>query len=63
MAEIVTRPVAGYGWVPDLPDARDFMKGATKTEPLRLKTRSEDRSKAYFDPGSAKFREGDVFVV
>jgi C1A family cysteine protease len=24
MAEIVTRPVAGYGWVPDLPDARDF---------------------------------------
>jgi hypothetical protein len=35
----------------------------TKTESLRLKTRSEDRSKAYFDPGSAKFRERDVFVV
>ena len=39
------------------------MKGATKTEPLRLKTRREDGSKAYFDPGSAKFRERDVFVV
>jgi C1A family cysteine protease len=24
MAEIVTRPVAGYGWTPDLPDARDL---------------------------------------
>jgi hypothetical protein len=42
---------------------RAAMKRATKTEPVRLKTRSEDRSKTYFDPGSTKFRERDVFVV
>jgi hypothetical protein len=42
---------------------RAAMQDATKAEPLRLKTRSENWSKDYFDKGSAKFREREVFIA
>lgn len=41
---------------------RAAMQGATKAEPLRLRTRSENWSKDYFDPKSPKFLERQVFV-
>jgi hypothetical protein len=41
---------------------RAAMKGATKTEPLLLKKRSEKWAAEYFDPGSPKFRERQVFA-
>jgi phosphatidylserine/phosphatidylglycerophosphate/cardiolipin synthase-like enzyme len=41
---------------------RAAMSEATSTEPLRLKTRSEDWSKDYFDPASAKSHERQLFV-
>jgi hypothetical protein len=42
---------------------RAAMQGASKAEPLRLKTQSENWSKDYFVKGSAKFRERQVFIT
>lgn len=41
---------------------RAVQEAATKQEPLRLKTRSEDWSRDYFDPKKPKFRERELFV-
>jgi hypothetical protein len=41
---------------------RAAMQGATRAEPLQLKTRSQNWSKDYFDASTAKFRERQVFV-
>ena len=42
---------------------RAAMKGATKAEPLQLKTRSQNWSKDFFNPRSPKSREREVFVA
>jgi phosphatidylserine/phosphatidylglycerophosphate/cardiolipin synthase-like enzyme len=42
---------------------RAAMQGATEAAPLQLKSHSEDWSKDYFDPKSAKCREREVFVA
>jgi phosphatidylserine/phosphatidylglycerophosphate/cardiolipin synthase-like enzyme len=41
---------------------RAAMKGATKSEPLRLRGRSEKWAADYFDPSSPKFRERELFA-
>jgi hypothetical protein len=41
---------------------RAAMKGATKSEPLRLKKRSERWARDYFDPSSPKYRERVLFA-
>jgi phosphatidylserine/phosphatidylglycerophosphate/cardiolipin synthase-like enzyme len=41
---------------------RAAMKEASAAEPLRLKTRSENWAKDYFNPASAKFRERTLFA-
>jgi hypothetical protein len=41
---------------------RAAMKEATESEPLRLKTRSEQWAAAYFEAGTAKFRERVLFA-
>jgi phosphatidylserine/phosphatidylglycerophosphate/cardiolipin synthase-like enzyme len=41
---------------------RAAMQGATKDEPLRLRTRSENWAGNYFDPKSPKYRERTVFA-
>lgn len=41
---------------------RSVQSRATRKDPLRLKRRSEDWSADYFDPGSPKLRERELFV-
>jgi hypothetical protein len=41
---------------------RAVQSKATRSDPLRLKRRDEDWSAAYFDPGSPKSRERELFV-
>ena len=41
---------------------RSVQSAATRKDPLRLKRRSEDWAAAYFDPGSPKSRERELFI-
>src|SRR6266480_4725960 len=43
--KISTRPIQRFGWVPDLPDARDFMYSAAEEVLLALPKKVDLRSK------------------